>query len=180
MRGALLLAIALLAAVTAGGASAGPAVARGGPGTTVTPLDVLEGELLARVNALRGRRGLRPLRLSASLAASAGVHSRALAQRGLFVHRLPGGPPFYRRVRRFYGAGGFRRWAVGEILVAMSPTLTAAEAMQMWLGSAGHRRNLLRPSWRDVGFGAVYAENAPGIWGGGSVTIVTADFGFRR
>lgn len=180
MRGAVLLAIALLAAVTAGGAPAAPSAARGGAPTTTSPLEALESELLARVNGVRTRSGLRPLRLSRPLAAAADAHSRTLARRGLFVHSVPGGPPFYKRVRRFYGAAGFRRWTVGENLLAMSPTLTASEAMQMWLGSPGHRRNLLRPEWRDVGFGAIYAENAPGIWGGESVTIVTAEFGFRR
>ena len=61
----------------------------------------------------------------------------------MFGHRLPGAPPFYRRVRRFYGARGYRRWTVGENIVASSPGLTAAQAIRMWLATPSHRANLL-------------------------------------
>ena len=178
VRGALLL--ALVAAVAAAGVTAAAAAPAAGSSTAVAPLDSLEADLLALVNAARTKRGLRPLRNSRALAAAADGHSRSLARRGLFAHRLPRGPTVQRRVRRHYRKRGFRRWGVGENLVAMSPTLTAREALALWMRSPGHRRNLLLPRWREIGIGAVHATAAPGIWGGSDVAIVTADFGVRR
>lgn len=180
MRGALLLAAVALASLTASWAAAAPGTPQASLEATVVPLDALEAELLTRVNALRKRRGLRPLRASAALAAAADSHSRSLASSGLFGHQIPGAPPFYRRVQRFYGARGYRGWTVGENIVAASPGLTAAQSIRMWLATPSHRRNLLSRSWRDVGFGAIQATDAPGVWAGGATTIVTADFGSRR
>jgi uncharacterized protein YkwD len=64
-------------------------------------------------------------------------------------------------------------------MVWASPDLSADEAIQMWLDSPPHRKNLLAPSWREVGLGAVHALGAPGIYQGLDVTILTADFGVR-
>jgi uncharacterized protein YkwD len=180
VRGAVLLAAVALASLTASWAAAASSRPRSVVEVTVVPLDALEAELLTRLNALRRSRGRRPLRPSAPLATAADTHSRSLAKRGLFVHRLPGAPPFYRRVRKFYAARGYRGWTVGENIVAASPGLTAAGAIQAWLATPSHRRNLLSRGWREVGFGAVQATNAPGVWAGGATTIVTADFGARR
>lgn len=180
VRGAVLLAALALASLTGARAEAAAPAPRSVLDATILPLDELEAELLTRLNALRHRHGRRPLRRSDSLAAAADAHSRSLATRGLFGHRLPGAPPFHRRVRRFYAARGYRRWTVGENIVAASPGLTAAQAIRAWLATPSHRRNLLSRAWREVGFGAVQAAGAPGVWAGAEATIVTADFGARR
>jgi uncharacterized protein YkwD len=180
LRGALLFVAVALASFSASWAHAAPRAPSTGPQATVAPLDALEAELLTRVNALRKRRGLRPLRASAELAAAADAHSRTLAESGMFAHRLPGAPPFYLRVKQFYGARGYRRWTVGENIVASSPALTARQAIRMWLATPSHRANVLSSSWREVGFGAIRATDAPGVFAGGATTIVTADFGSRR
>jgi uncharacterized protein YkwD len=52
--------------------------------------------------------------------------------------------------------------------------------VRSWLGSAGHRENVLSRSWLEVGVGAVSKPSAPGVYGGSPVTIVTVDFGKRR
>jgi len=176
VRGALLLAaLAVIVAAVAIGSAARPAAASP---TAVTALPSLQSDLLRLINGFRARHGLGPLRASRPLAAAAEEHSRALARRGLFTHRLPGGPSFERRVRRHYGASGYRRWSAGENIAAEMPMMTAREALNLWIASPGHRRNLLR-GWREVGLGAVHAVAAPGVWGGADVTIVTADFGLR-
>lgn len=180
VRGAILLALVAAVAAASATSAAASRPAAGGSGAVLTPLDALETELLALVNDARIKRGLRPLRTSRLLAAAADAHSRSLAVRGLFAHRLPGGPSVQRRVRRHYRRRGFRRWGVGENLVAMSPSLTAREAFAVWMASPTHRRNLLLPQWRELGLGAIYAQGAPGVWAGAAVAIVTADFGVRR
>lgn len=170
---------ALLAIVVVLTASASPAGASGGEGERVsTAIPTLESSVIVEVNVARRSRGLRPLRLSRGLAASAGTHTLAMARRGLFTHELPGGPSFTSRLRSHYPPRG-RGWSVGENMAAVSPTPTARETVQMWLASAPHRRNLLSPRWREIGVAALFAPDAPGDFGDADMTIVTADFGVR-
>jgi uncharacterized protein YkwD len=64
-------------------------------------------------------------------------------------------------------------------MVWASPGLSADQALEMWLNSPPHRKNLLTPAWREIGLGAVRALAAPGVYQGRDVTILTADFGVR-
>jgi uncharacterized protein YkwD len=50
----------------------------------------------------------------------------------------------------------------------------------MWMASPEHRRNILDPTWREIGIAAVHAASAPGTYGGQPVTVITTDFGVRR
>jgi uncharacterized protein YkwD len=168
--------VAVLAAAVAA-APAGAAVTEQRRVTSVQPL---ESALLAQVNAVRQARGLAPLRLSPQLGAAATGHSRAMASRGFFSHTSADGTPFARRVAVHYGPAGYRQWAVGENLLWASGELAAPRAVRMWMNSPGHRQNLLSPRWREVGFSAVLADQAPGTFGGRTVVIVTANFGVRR
>lgn len=139
----------------------------------------LEADLLGAVNDVRAGHGLAPLRASVGLAVAADRHSRAMARYGFFAHESRDGSAFWRRIERSYASFHFDFWAVGENLV-WSTELDAAQAVDMWLASPPHRKNLLDRRWREVGFAAVRAASAPGIYGGQDVTIVTADFGVRR
>ena len=69
---------------------------------------------------------------------------------------------------------------MGENLVYSSPDLGAGEALKLWANSPEHRKNLLGSSWREIGISAVHVDSAPGTYGDGPATIVTADFGVRR
>jgi uncharacterized protein YkwD len=142
-------------------------------------LGTLESGLLARVNAVRRSHGLRPLKISRGLSAAAAHHSRQMVQHGFFEHESRGGGSFWKRVERFYGSGGFRAWEVGENLAYGSPDLGAAATVRMWMNSPGHRDNVLSRRWREIGLGALHAASAGGEFGGGAVTVVTADFGIR-
>jgi uncharacterized protein YkwD len=142
-------------------------------------LSALESGVLARVNAVRRSHGLRGLRLSRGLSAAAAYHSRQMVLHGFFEHESRGGASFWKRVERFYGSTGFRAWEVGENLAYGSPDLGAAATARMWMNSPGHRDNLLSRRWREVGLGAVHVASAGGEFGGGPVTVVTADFGYR-
>ncbi len=153
------------------------------PGGQASPsaLKVLGGDVLREVNRVRAARGLHALRATPSLAAAARRHSTQMGQRGFFDHSSADGTPFWRRIERFYGDRGFRKWAVGENIFWQSPTTIAAiSVVRSWLGSPGHRENLLSRQWRDVGVGAISLPSAPGVYGGSPVTIVTLDFGKRR
>ena len=140
---------------------------------------VLANQILAQMNAVRAQYRLAPLRLSARLGAAAAAHSTQMGRHGYFSHNSANGSAFWRRIQRYYRSGGYRLWAVGENLLWSSPGVDAGVAVQMWMNSAPHRENLLSPRWRDVGVSALHVSNAPGIFGGREVTIVTADFGAR-
>jgi uncharacterized protein YkwD len=139
----------------------------------------LELAVVQAINAIRADHGLRPLTVSKGLRVAAAAHTRSLAVRGLFQHESADGTPFDRRVRRSYRPAGFSSWSVGENLVFGSAPFAADDAVQAWLDSPPHRRNLLNGAWREIGVGAVVARNAGGVYGGDTVVIVTADFGAR-
>jgi uncharacterized protein YkwD len=142
-------------------------------------LSSLELDIVARINALRTTRGLRPLRVSRGLTAAATYHTRQMGQLGFFEHESVNGAPFWRRIERFY-PGGRGYWSVGENIFWESPDTNAASAVREWMQSPPHRQNLLAREWRDIGLAAEHFAAAPGTFGGRSVTIVTADFGVRR
>ena len=168
----------LAAAVAVAAGSVAPAAAATSAGTTVSASASLEAAVLAELNAVRRAHGLRPLRRSGGLAAAADVHSRAMAQHGFFQHDSRDGSSFAERVRRFYGPSGHRSWSVGENLL-WATSVSASNAVELWMQSPPHRRNILTPHWREIGLSAVRASDAPGVFGGRDVVIITSDFGVR-
>jgi uncharacterized protein YkwD len=140
----------------------------------------LEQGVLSNMNTLRREHGLAPLKISTGLAAAARRHSSDMATRGYFSHTSANGSSFDRRIARFYPMGHKHYWSVGENLLWSSPDVDAAHALDMWLNSPEHKKNMLTARWREVGLSAVHVPSAPGTFGGREVTIVTADFGVRR
>ena len=147
---------------------------------TRSAMAVLEDAVVARMNLVRRRHGLRPLHYNGRLRAAAVFHSRDMGRRGYFEHDSLSGTPFWRRIERFYPSRGFRSWTVGENLFWASETYGAAFAVREWMNSPPHRQNILSRDWREVGIGAVHFANAGGEYRGHQVTILTADFGARR
>jgi uncharacterized protein YkwD len=150
------------------------------PAAGTTRVSTLESQLLGQINGVRARRGLRPLRLSTGLTAAANQHSASMALKGYFSHNSANGTSFWKRIAGFYGYRGYDSWSVGENLLWSSPDVGATDALRMWMTSPEHRANLLNRDWREIGLVAVHAANAPGVYDGDEVTVVTADFGFRR
>jgi len=142
-------------------------------------LSSLEVDIVARINAQRGARGLRSLSVSRGLTAAAEYHSRQMGLFGFFQHASRNGTSFWRRIDRFYPAGrGY--WSVGENLFWESPSTSGASTVHEWMMSPPHRQNVLMREYREVGIAAVHVDAAPGVFGRRSVWIVTADFGVRR
>jgi uncharacterized protein YkwD len=168
---ALLLALGGTTAAIAGATDATPA--------STERMSELDGQILKRLNVTRAAHGLRPLVASNELGAAADAHSRELIQAGVFQHESPDGTSFARRVKRFYSATGYARWAAGENLLYSNTALHADAAINAWLDSPPHRRNLLDPSWREVGVGTMRANSAGGVFGGDPTLVITMDFGVR-
>jgi uncharacterized protein YkwD len=132
---------------------------------------------LCRLNVTRERHGLKPLKLSKRLSKAARRHSRDMVRRDYFAHDSPGGATFVDRIRRSGYLRGARSWTVGENLAWGTRKRSTPRAITKgWMKSAGHRANILNPSFRDIGIGV--ALGAPGATGGPAATYTT-DFGSR-
>jgi len=102
-----------------------------------------------------------------------------MAQDSYFAHESPGGRPFWLRLRHYYHENGYSYWAVGENLLWRAPTVSAGRALQLWIASPPHLKNLETAKWRELGVSAVSVADAAGVYGRQRVTIITTDFGVR-
>jgi uncharacterized protein YkwD len=170
---ALAASLAAIAALAAAPASPAPA----GTAATLTTLDAA---VVAQLNRVRADHGLAPLRLDRGLTQAATAHSSEMLADGYFSHDSANGSPFSTRVRRYYGPVGHGFWSAGENLLWATGSMDAARAVAMWMASPDHRANILAPQWRDVGIAALAESDAPGAFGGATVTLITTDFGVRK
>jgi uncharacterized protein YkwD len=115
-------------------------------------LEHIRAEMLARVNAVRRSSGLPPLLESAELDRAAQEHARDLLVRGYYQHRSPeGSQPGDRAL-----AAGYPNGYVAENL--HEDRYSVEQALDDWLRSPGHRRNLLDPGCTDLGVGLALGE----------------------
>lgn len=126
-------------------------------------------EMLARANAERAAAGLPPLALDSRLNEAAQRHAEDMLVRSYYDHSSLDGSAPADRVRE----SGYAARMVGEN-IARGP-FTVAEAMDNWMGSREHRRNLLHPKLRDLGVGIAVGRNAIGY-----TVIWVQDFGNSR
>src|SRR2546423_1039627 len=141
----------------------------------------LESGLVHQIDDLRRAHGLKPFVSSPRLTAAAMQHTREMGIDGYFEHESFDSTEFWKRIARWYPSKGWSSWSVGENLLYSSPDVaTAASGVRDWMNSPGHRANLLSRSWREIGIAAIHFDSAPGEYQGAPVTIVTADFGYRR
>ncbi|HEY4591424.1 MAG TPA: CAP domain-containing protein [Thermoanaerobaculia bacterium] len=118
----------------------------------------IEAEMLARINDVRRRAGVPPLALNPLLDRIAQEHADDMLLRSYFGHRTPEGLGPSDRAREDGYLPG-----IGENLVEQR--YSVQEAMDAWLASPGHRRNLLDPGVRELGLGLAVGggyDAAPG------------------
>ena len=126
---------------------------------------------------MRAANGLPLLRESARLRRAAVAHSADMVAHAYFAHNALSGATLTDRLRRVGYVRNSVRWTIGENLAWGSGSLsTPGAVMRAWLGSAGHRANLLRRSFRELGIGV--AAGMPSNPASGAT--YTADFGVRR
>ncbi len=109
------------------------------------------------INADRRTRGLPPVRHEPNLARVAQGHACDMARNGFFGHTGSGNVPFAQRVR----AAGLRGCILSENL-AMG-VRSSQQAHRVWMQSAGHRQNILRPDTTHVGLGIATPRNGRGM-----------------
>jgi uncharacterized protein YkwD len=151
--------LAVAAALVLLALAAAPALAAPCPGADRAPSAQGAGQAraatLCLVNAERRRHGLRRLRLHGELQRASQRYARDMVARRFFSHVSPGGARLTARIR---AAGAYldraRGFRVGENLAwGPSGAATPREIVRSWLGSPGHRRNMLDRRFREVGLG---------------------------
>ena len=133
--------------------------------------------ILCLHNQVRARKGLPALKENARLRRAAAGHSRAMVSDGFFEHTTPAGVTMIDRILRTRYVDRDESWTLGENLAWGTGELaTPRGAIAAWLESPGHRANLLKRSFREVGVGVVLGNPSSGDAG----ATYTVDFGARR
>jgi len=135
----------------------------------------VESTILCLLNRERTSRGLKRLKRNPRLDRAAARHSRDMVARDFFGHVSPSGSTLMTRVKQTGYLRSARGWSVGEnIGYGTGRYATPRGIVDAWMRSSGHRANILRRSFREIGIGL--ALGAPGQDGGGTYTT---DFGTR-
>jgi uncharacterized protein YkwD len=168
------LPLLLLATVVAGASPASAATVCASADAIQAPPATLAGAALCLVNQERAANGLPPLKLNRRLAKAATGHSADMAQKDYFSHDSEDGSNFVDRIQRagyiaphvFPSLGENLAWGSGDL---GSPQATVDD----WMGSTGHRRNILNPHFRQAGIGVAFGDAGTGMPG----VLYTLDFG---
>jgi uncharacterized protein YkwD len=162
--GALLLAMAALS-VGAAPAADGPDDAPPSPPALPLPDPTARArrtfaeEVVQFTNAARAKEGLGPLQPNESLMQSAQAYAQVLAPGSCFAHDCPPVPSQRERIAQS-GYGGWKR--IGENIAAGDRTAEAVVAG--WLESPGHRANILKAEFTEIGVGVATGEGRYGIY----------------
>lgn len=129
-------------------------------------LDLVETDVLRRINVEREAAGLTVLLEDLGLNAAAKAHSLDMASHPCFDHDSCDGTPWATRIAAHYPPAT----ALGEIIAA--GFAMPADVMDAWMKSPDHRADILGPAFKVAGVG--YVESDPGA---PYVTYWTVDFG---
>jgi uncharacterized protein YkwD len=143
---------------------------------TPETLDVVRAALLCLHNQIRAERNLPLLKDNAKLRKAALGHASAMVAQGYFDHTSPDGGTF---VDRIIDASYVKRndgWTLGENLAWGTGDLsTATGVMNAWMNSPGHKANIVKKAYREIGIGI--RLGVPSDEGVGAT--ITADFGVK-
>lgn len=128
---------------------------------------------LCLLNHERASRGLRKLGSDARLRRAADGHAGDMVARGYFAHDSKSGASFVTRIKRTGWTRSRRSWQLGENIGWGSGSRATPRSMVSdWMGSRGHRSNILARRFRVIGIGV--AAGAPT---GDSGATYATDFG---
>ena len=125
----------------------------GSDGTSVSSTVLYEdSDIFLLTNQERTRAGLSPLKLSPELSFAAFKHAHDLAEHDIGGHQGTDGSNVSRRIER----EGYSWSSNGENVYWQQPFDSQASAVQWWMNSDGHRRNILNPNFKEIGLGKAY------------------------
>lgn len=128
--------------------------------------DIHVEQLLTATNAKRVQASLEPLVLNSELSAAAALKAQDMFAKGYWAHNSPDGKTPW----DFILNSGYRYTVAGENLAKNFST--SGGVTDAWMASPTHRDNILKGSYRDVGFAVVN-----GVLNGEETTLVVQMFG---
>jgi uncharacterized protein YkwD len=143
---------------------------------TAQNLELVRAAVLCLHNQIRVQLGLTRLKDNAKLRKAANGHSSSMVDEGFFAHTSPSGETF---VERVLGAGYAKPtdgWMLGENLAwGTGEQSTPAGGMNAWMNSAGHKANIVKGGYREIGVGVrLGGPEDPGVG-----ATFTAEFGAK-
>ena len=124
--------------------------------------DQVRKQMLVQVNELRRKAGAPPLKLDPVLQKAAQAHAQDMLARGYFAHKSPSDTTVRERAR----SAGYDWRTIGENIAEGQTTVD--EVLTTWMGSPGHRKNILEPRFEELGIGLVTGKARDGeyrvIW----------------
>ena len=129
-----------------------------------------ENQVVDLINQERQSRGLAALSHNSSLRSAARRHSQDMACNDHFSHTGTDGSTL---ASRLSAAGYSYSWAAENIAAGHNQGFSPQTVVDLWMGSAGHKKNILSEKARHIGVGFRYVD-------GGSSSLdayYTADFG---
>jgi uncharacterized protein YkwD len=143
---------------------------------TAENVDLVRAAILCLHNQIRAQNNLPLLKENAKLRKAAAGHSSDMVGEGYFDHSSTNGDSF---VDRIIDAGYAKRndgWTLGENLAWGTGDLSSAKGvMDAWMNSSGHKANILKKAYKEVGIGIKLG--VPSDEGVGAT--ITADFGVK-
>ncbi|MFI8304626.1 CAP domain-containing protein [Streptomyces sp. NPDC085927] len=115
-------------------------------------------DVVDRTNRERARAGLPPLAVDPLLVTAAQAHSADMVARDFYSHTAPGGSRPWDRA----AAAGSARRTIGENIACGQRS--AAEVVEGWMNSPGHRANILKPDFTHIGVGFAGGGRAGTYW----------------
>ncbi len=128
--------------------------------------DIHVEQLLAATNAQRAAQGLSQLTLNAQLSDAAARKARDMFEKNYWSHNSPSGATPW----TFISSAGYRYSVAGENLAKNFSN--SQGVVDAWMASPTHRENLLKSSYKEIGFAVVN-----GVLQGEETTLVVQMFG---
>jgi uncharacterized protein YkwD len=133
--------------------------------------------ILCLHNQIRAEHNLPVLRSNKRLRKAAVGHSRDMVAKNYFEHTTPGGVTMVDRILKAHYVRADQGWSLGENLAWGTGSYgTPRGAVAAWMASPGHRDNIMRRAYREVGIGVVFGVPSSDAMG----ATYTLDFGVRR
>jgi uncharacterized protein YkwD len=134
---------------------------RGGSGSSsTTNPSAAADELVTRTNAERRGQGLPALTKSVNLMRAAQIQADQMASRNQLDHDLPGAA--YPTLTSRLAAVSYNMAAAGENIG--EGYTSPADATAGWMGSSGHRANILSSKYTEIGTAVAVAKNGTRYW----------------
>ncbi len=128
--------------------------------------DIHVEQLLSDTNAKRQEAGLGSVTLNAQLSSAAAAKAADMFAKNYWAHNSPTGATPW----EFISGAGYKYTVAGENLAKNFST--SQGVVDAWMASPSHKANLLKPSYKEIGFAVVN-----GVLNGEETTLVVQMFG---